>query len=179
MIIQNYYFLVSFSTFLQVSTECKLNQLLTIFDEDNLVSHLQEDCAAELATELVHNFYEGDITIDVTPGYGFSSIRLKASIYDPKSQDQLPISVISMKGGTASTAFQARQPVPIALTNTTMRNLVKQCDSKIQQMFNLKEDISGLFRPNMNPVSQEILKAIHHHYIVNYRGNQVCHSILL
>jgi len=149
-----------------------------MFDEDNLVYRLQENYAAQFAVEHVHKFSEDDITIDVTPGYGYSSIRLKAFFYRPTSQDELPISVISMKRGTASSVFQARRPIPLALKELTMKNLIKQCDSEIKQMVNLKEDISRLFRPNMSPVSQEILKAIHHHHNVKYRGNQVCNSVL-
>ena len=138
-----------------------------------LVSHLQEDCALQLSKELVCGFDREDLEIDVSPGRGFRSMRLVVAIFSPKCQQNFPVTVITSEGESSSTGFQKRQPPPVALRDHALKRFIKQCHDNITQMVDLKQDISEMFRSNMNQVSQKIMKAIYKFYSLSCKGEEV------
>ena len=119
------------------------------------------------------DFVKEDITVEVTPGRGFSTLRLSVAIFLPKNERKVPVPIITSNGGNSSTRFQDRWPPPVALKEKTMKTLIRQCHNQVTQMVELKQDISQIFGATMNPVSQEIMKAIYCYYKFNCRHSQV------
>ena len=142
------------------------------------MSHLHEESALKLSEELVHGFLQNDIAVDITLGRGFSSLRLTVTEFHAKSRHIPPIPVFTSKGGAIPIKFQYRWPPPLALTEETMKTLIKQCHSQVKQIVDLNHDISQIFRPNMSPVSQKVMKAIYRYHKANCHGTEVSQLFL-